>query len=43
MMAELDILNGFAGKIIGDCIDISINTIKNADKNRKSYDRNIQI
>lgn len=43
MMAELDILNGFAGKVIGDCIDISINTIKNADKNRKSYDRNVQI
>ncbi len=42
MMAEIDILNGLASKIISDCIDISINAIKNADKNRKSYNQNIQ-
>ncbi len=33
MMAELDILNGFVGKVISDCIDISISAIKKADKN----------
>lgn len=35
MMAELDILNGFVSKVISDCIDISINAIRKADKNRK--------
>lgn len=42
MMAELDILNGFAGKVISDCIDITVDAIKKADKNRKSYNQNIQ-
>ena len=28
MMAELDILNGFVGKVISDCIDITRNAIK---------------
>lgn len=42
MMAELDILNGFAGKVISDCIDITINAIKKADKNRKSKNQTIE-
>lgn len=42
MMTELDILNGFASKVISDCIDISIKAIKKADKNRKSNNLNIQ-
>jgi len=42
MMAELDILNGFASKVISDCIDISVKAIKNADKNRKAENRNIE-
>ncbi len=42
MMAELDILNGFAGKVISDCIDISINAIKKADKNRKSKNQTME-
>lgn len=42
MMAELDILNGFVGKIISDCIDISINAIKKADKDRKSKNRTME-
>ena len=42
MMTELDILNGFAGKIISDCIDISINAIRKADKNRKPKNQTIE-
>lgn len=42
MMAELDILNGFAGKVISDCIDISINAIKKADKNRKAKNQTVE-
>lgn len=42
MMAELDILNGFVGKIISDCIDISINKIRKADKNRKSKNQTME-
>lgn len=42
MMAELDILNGFASKIISDCLDIAIDVIRKADKNRKAKNQNIQ-
>ncbi|MDE7330924.1 MAG: pentapeptide repeat-containing protein [Lachnospiraceae bacterium] len=42
MMAELDILNGFAGKVISDCIDIAIDKIKKADKNRKDENQTIE-
>ena len=42
MMAELDILNGFAGKVISDCIDIAVNAIKRADKNRKDENQTIE-
>ncbi len=42
MMAEIDILNGFAGKIISDCIDITVNAIKKADKNRKAGSQTIE-
>lgn len=42
MMAELDILNGFVGKVISDCIDISISAIKKADKNRKSKNQTME-
>ena len=42
MMAELDLLNGFAGKVISDCIDITINAIKKADKNRKAENQTIE-
>lgn len=43
MMAELDILNGFVGKVISDCIDISINAIRKADKNRKLKNQTMEI
>ena len=42
MMAKMDILNGFVGKVISDCIDISINAIKKADKNRKSKNQTVE-
>lgn len=42
MMAGLDILNGFVSKVISDCIDISINAIKKADRNRKSKNQTLQ-
>ena len=42
MMAELDILNGFAGKVISDCIDIAIDKIKRADKNRSSNNQTME-
>ena len=42
MMAELDLLNGFAGKVISDCIDITINAIKKADKNRKAENQTME-
>ncbi|MDE6203100.1 MAG: hypothetical protein K2G19_06435, partial [Lachnospiraceae bacterium] len=42
MMAELDIINGFAGKVISDCIDIAIDKIKKADKNRKDENQTIE-
>lgn len=42
MMAELDILNGFVSKVISDCIDISVNKIKKADKNRKLKNQSIE-
>jgi len=42
VIAGLDILNGFASKIISDCIDISVKTIKNADKNRKTKNQDIE-
>ncbi len=42
MMAEIDILNGFAGKVISDCIDITVNAIKKADKNRKSKNQTME-
>lgn len=42
MMAKVDILNGFVSKVMSDCIDISVKSIKNADENRKSYSQNIQ-
>lgn len=41
-MAGLDILNGFAGKVISDCIDIAIDKIKKADKNRKSKNQTME-
>lgn len=41
-MAGLDIPNGFAGKVISDCIDIAIDKIKKADKNRKSKNQTIE-
>ncbi|GFI15212.1 hypothetical protein IMSAG249_02327 [Lachnospiraceae bacterium] len=43
MMAELDLLNGFAGKVISDCIDITINAIKKADKNRKAENQTMEV
>lgn len=41
-MAGLDILNGFAGKVISDCIDIAIDKIKKADKNRKPKNQTME-
>lgn len=42
MTAELDILNGFVSKVISDCIDISINAIRKADKNRQSKNQTME-
>ncbi len=42
MMEELDILNAFVGKVISDCIDISINAIKKANRNRVFHNQNME-
>lgn len=42
MMVELDILNGFTGKVVSDCIDIAIDKIKKADENRKAKNQTIE-
>lgn len=42
MMTELDLLNGFAGKVIGDCIDLSVRAIQKADENRKSENQTME-
>ena len=42
MMVELDILSGFTGKVVSDCIDIAIDKIKKADENRKAKNQTIE-
>ncbi len=42
MMAEIDILNGFVGKVISDCIDITVEAIKRADQNKRDKNQSLQ-
>lgn len=36
------IISGFVSKVVNDCVDVLKEKIKDADKNRKSYEQNMQ-